>query len=366
MASSTTYTTAKIYPYDATPCTSDSGANVGLSNIANIYDGNSSTYAEASGIYYSTFSGNTHWRAFWSAASFVNAGIKPTDTIESVTIYVDAYPTKSSAKWSTLKYSYSIEAGQTVNFGSSGSPKTSTISSRTTLAGTIPTGSFTNGLTLGFQFDNTRAITPQLTIRIYEVYVVVTYTRNTYDVTFACSPNAGGSITGATSGTYEQGATLTATAVPATGYFFNYWGDGDTSPTKSWTVSSSATHTAYFSNIRGTLEVYWNMEDREDYVLVVYYNENEPSITFSPPTKTGYEFVGWEFVNNSGGSYQITDDGYTEYHYGLINGVTDSLTAVWEKTTVNKIYIGTKQPKEIYVGNKKVKAVYINTTKVYG
>lgn len=37
-----------------------------------------------------------------------------------------------------------------------------------------------------------------------------------------------------------------------------------------------------------------------------------------------------------------------------------------EHTKINKIYIGTSQPKEIYIGTQKVKAVYIGTTKVYG
>ncbi len=33
---------------------------------------------------------------------------------------------------------------------------------------------------------------------------------------------------------------------------------------------------------------------------------------------------------------------------------------------INKIYIGTSQPKDIYIGTTKVKAIYIGTTKVYG
>lgn len=109
------------------------------------------------------------------------------------------------------------------------------------------------------------------------------------------------------------------------------------------------------------------MEDRDDATYPAYYKpEGYPSITLKNPSKTGYQFIGWEFINNSGGSYIITDDGYIEYYYGLIDGQTDTLTALWEKIAINQIYIGTKQPKEIYVDNKKVKAVYLGTTKVFG
>lgn len=40
---------------------------------------------------------------------------------------------------------------------------------------------------------------------------------------------------------------------------------------------------------------------------------------------------------------------------------------VWRlNTKINKIYIGTQQPKEIYVGTTPIKAIYVGTTKVYG
>lgn len=40
---------------------------------------------------------------------------------------------------------------------------------------------------------------------------------------------------------------------------------------------------------------------------------------------------------------------------------------VWRlNTKINKIYVGTSQPKSIYVGTQEVKAVYVGTTKVYG
>lgn len=40
---------------------------------------------------------------------------------------------------------------------------------------------------------------------------------------------------------------------------------------------------------------------------------------------------------------------------------------VWRlNTKINKIYVGTQQPKEIYVGTTPIKAIYVGTTKVYG
>lgn len=66
----------------------------------------------------------------------------------------------------------------------------------------------------------------------------------TYTITTAVSPTGTGTVTGG--GTYEQGKTATLTATPNTGYKFVKWSDGNTSATRTVTVTANATYTAIF------------------------------------------------------------------------------------------------------------------------
>ena len=54
-----------------------------------------------------------------------------------------------------------------------------------------------------------------------------------------------GSVTGG--GTYTDGTTITISATPFAGYHFTQWNDGNTNATRSVTVVSNATYTAYFA-----------------------------------------------------------------------------------------------------------------------
>lgn len=75
----------------------------------------------------------------------------------------------------------------------------------------------------------------------------------------------------------------------------------------------------------------------------------------STPTREGYTFKGW-----SNGSTTYTGTLPMAYETDV------TYTAVWELAKINKIYVGTVQPKAIYVGNQEVKGVYVGTTKIYG
>ena len=78
------------------------------------------------------------------------------------------------------------------------------------------------------------------------------------------------------------------------------------------------------------------------------------------PTREGYRFLGW-FTQPNGGGVQ-----YTSSSAFPIGGADLVLYSHWEIAKINKIYIGTSQPKAIYVGTQEVKEVYVGTTKVYG
>lgn len=83
------------------------------------------------------------------------------------------------------------------------------------------------------------------------------------------------------------------------------------------------------------------------------------SRTITATANTGYKFVKWSDENTSA-SRTITCNSPTQFQ------TTYNLTAYFELDKINKLYIGTSQPKELYIGTQKVKAVYIGTTKVYG
>ena len=124
-----------------------------------------------------------------------------------------------------------------------------------------------------------RWTTSSKTVNLYNVYVTLDYTLPEYSV--SVSAGAGGTVTGG--GTYESGTSITIKAIPNSGYKFVKWSDGNTTATRTITVSGNT-----------------------------------------------------------------------------------SLTATFEPDKINKIYVGTSQPKAIYIGTQQVKAVYVGTTKVYG
>lgn len=77
-------------------------------------------------------------------------------------------------------------------------------------------------------------------------------------------------------------------------------------------------------------------------------------VTLTAIPASGYKFVGWS-------------DGTTSSTRTVTaNNTTLTYTAMFELDKINKIYIGTSQPKKIYIGTQEVKAVYVGTTKVYG
>lgn len=81
------------------------------------------------------------------------------------------------------------------------------------------------------------------TCRVYDTKVTVYYTvpeKHTVTVT----AGTGGTVTGG--GTYDYGAQVTLTATPSTGYHFVRWSDGNTSQTRTLTVTSNVSLTAYF------------------------------------------------------------------------------------------------------------------------
>ena len=79
------------------------------------------------------------------------------------------------------------------------------------------------------------------------ISITANYTIPTYTLTVTSNNTTYGTVTGG--GTYDVGATATITATPNTGYKFVQWGDGNTSATRTFTVSADATYKARFEPI---------------------------------------------------------------------------------------------------------------------
>ena len=86
---------------------------------------------------------------------------------------------------------------------------------------------------------NGSAVTDETTL-----LVAVSNTQR-YQVDALASPFAGGAVTGG--GAYEEGATVTLTAVPATQWRFSQWSDGVTSVSRSFQARHDVAYTAQFT-----------------------------------------------------------------------------------------------------------------------
>ena len=81
-----------------------------------------------------------------------------------------------------------------------------------------------------------------------------------YTITVLANNASWGNVTG--SGTYPAGATVTISAMPYSGYYFDQWQDGETQATRTITVTGDATYIATFTANNGIEDV-----DSEQWVI---------------------------------------------------------------------------------------------------
>ena len=86
--------------------------------------------------------------------------------------------------------------------------------------------------------------------KVCYVTIDITYTTPS-TITTAVSPTGAGTVTGG--GAYADGSSVTLTASPSTGYHFVQWQDGNTSASRTITVSGDAT---YIANFKFTNKIY--------------------------------------------------------------------------------------------------------------
>jgi hypothetical protein len=201
-----------------------------------------------------------------------------------------------------------------------------------------------NGFSYGGYFSNSSAWYNYFWIAY--CYASITYTQPSY---YALTVNAstGGTVTGG--GTYAENTAVTIKASPNTGYKFTKWSDGNTSATRSVTVTSAATYTAYFEKLTHTVTATAGTGGTVSGGGTYEYGA---SVTLTATPSEGYKFVQWSDGNtNATRTFTVTGN------------VT--LTASFSTTNLNNIYVGTKQTSGVYIGTTKVKAVYVGTIKIY-
>lgn len=163
---------------------------------------------------------------------------------------------------------------------------------------------------------------------IYYIRIDIEYT-STSTISTNVSPSNSGTVSGG--GTYTDGDSVTLTATPATGYKFSKWqkdgvDDGETSATRTITVSGDATYTAVF--VLKTYKITTEVTPAGGGAVSgggTYSYGSTATLTATPAT--GYRFVKWQ----KGGA----DDGNTSTTRTITVKAKATYTAVFALNSYN-------------------------------
>lgn len=160
-------------------------------------------------------------------------------------------------------------------------------------------------------------------IKVNDLYFMFYYYLQ-HHINLQVSPSGGGSISvtnGASNsydspkGNYREGATLTITATPNSGYTFDHWSTGETSASIQHTVTQDTTLTAYFTPINYTIS-YSVYPSSSGTVSGAGSKAYGSTATLTATPNTGYSFHHWEknntVVSNSN-PYSFTVTGNEQY-----------------------------------------------------
>lgn len=139
--------------------------------------------------------------------------------------------------------------------------------------------------------DNPRIIIPESDCTYIADFEEVNYT-----LTLAANDVAMGNVFGA--GTYKYGTEVAINAIPNTGYQFTQWSDNDTNASRTITITSDLSLTAYFQPIKYTI-----IATANDETLGTVYGSGEyaynTSVSLMAVPQNGCEFITWSNGVNS-------------------------------------------------------------------
>ena len=142
----------------------------------------------------------------------------------------------------------------------------------------------------------------------------VTIAPTTYTITATANPTAGGTVTGG--GTYNQGASCTLTATPATGYTFVNWTKNgsqvSTNATYTFNVTEAGDYVANFQINSYAITATANPTAGGTVSGGGTYNHGA-SCTLTATANTGYNFVNWtkngtQVSTNASFSFNVTEN----------------------------------------------------------
>ncbi len=129
--------------------------------------------------------------------------------------------------------------------------------------------------------------------------------------TLTVTAGTGGTVTGG--GPYSDGSTATLTATPNAGYKFVKWSDGNTSATRSVTVTGAATYTATFEKL--TYTVTFKNGDGTTLEVVTVNHGDTPKCSKTPTKATTaeytYTFSGWTPALGAATANQVYTPNFT-------------------------------------------------------
>lgn len=226
----------------------------------------------------SPFSISTANGDYFTICIYTSNNLPKTFWVDSVTLTITYEIPTYTVTWknhdgTVLETDTGVANGSTPTYNGSTPTKASTAQYSYKFSGWSPTvGAISGNTTYTAQFT--------ATLRSYTITVTA---------------GTGGTVSGG--GTYQYGKTATLKATPNTGYKFVKWSDGNTSATRTVTVTGTATYTATFEKLKYT--VTWKNDDGT--VLETDNNVEygaTPTYNGATPTKSStaqhlYTFSGW-------------------------------------------------------------------------
>ncbi|MBQ7710944.1 MAG: leucine-rich repeat protein, partial [Bacteroidales bacterium] len=175
------------------------------------------------------------------------------------------------------------------------------------------------------QWNDGNTQNPRTVTVTADVSYTAQFVANQYTVTVYANDPTMGTVTGG--GTYVQGATVTLTATPNTGYHFVQWSDGNTQNPRTVTVTGNATYFAQFvadqSPNQYTITVYANDPTMGTVTGGGAYVQGATA-TLTATANTGYHFVQWNDGNTQNPRIvTVTADATYVAYFAPVTGIND-------------------------------------------